>query len=203
VITLRDDDYGVLPELVLSKQNGFIISNFEPGFPEVRDDSQARVQASGVHEYTKFYGSATVNLEAMIYPPAGVSRQELVDLLARYCHPAARAYIHWSLNDDNGESRCMMIRGSRMSRPVQAWNRRQVQCQWVAPKGVQESSVRHVVSVPVSAAQGGGTSGTGRSYPLDYPRTYGALVAPSGTTKRAQLRERNCISHHQGVGCNH
>lgn len=182
MITLRDDDRGVLPELVLSKQNGFIISMFEPGFPEIREDSQPRVQANGAHEYTKFYGAATVNLEAMIYPPAGTSRQELVDMLARYCHPAARAYIHWSLNDDGGVSRCMMIRGSRMSRPVQAWNRRSVQCQWIAPKGVQESSVRHLVAVPVSASQGGTGSTTGRSYPLDYPRNYGSLVAPTGTT---------------------
>lgn len=182
MISLRDDDQLILPELILSPANGFRVSSFEPGFPEVRDDAEERVQGQGTREYTLYYGAAAVSLEALIYPPAGISRQSLVDRLAQYCHPQVRAYIHWSLNDDAGVSRCMMIRGSRLSRPITNFNRRSVQCQWVAPKGVSESSIKKTTTVPLSNSTTG-TSTTGRSYPLLYKRTYGVQSQPTGTTE--------------------
>lgn len=178
MITLNDDDAGVLGPLVLSREYGFIVSSFDPGFPSVRDDLQPRVQADGMRDYTQFYGESTVAIEAMIVPPTGVSRQSLVDLLAQYCHPKVRAYIHWTLNDSPSESRCLMIRGSRLSRAITASNRLAVQCQWVAARGVQESSSVHTVSVPLSS---GTLSLTGRSYPLSFPRDYGTLTLPQGT----------------------
>lgn len=179
MIKLMDDDYGVLPTLVMDQSQGFRVSSFEAGYPTVNEDNLQRVQANGTRDYTRFYGSSVVSMEALIVPPVGTSRQTLVDRLAQFCHPNARVYIHWSLNDDAGASRCMLIRGSKLSRPVQAWNRRSVQCQWVAPKGVQESSTKHTVTVPLSAGTG---SISGRAYPLSYPRDYINVVLPVGAT---------------------
>lgn len=170
---LRDDDNGVLPDLYLEPEHGFYISRFEPGFPTVHDDTLERTQASGIHDYTEFYGEAVVNIEGMIVPRNGVSRQSLIDRLAQYCHPARRVYLHWQLNDDD-EARCIRIRGRGLNRPIEAWNRRNFQAQWIAARGVQESSRQYRVSVPMLEE----IELPGRDYDpegdgeRDYPRVY-------------------------------
>lgn len=172
------DESGAIPQLNLDKSQGWHVSSFDPGFPSVDEDMQPRVQASGMLDYTRYYNEAVITLEALLYPgpQSAVSRQQMVDRLAQFCHPGRRVRVHWQFRDDT-VMRSMECRGRNLIRPNNAWNRRSVQAQWVAPRGIQESSQQILVRlVPGSIA-----AIAGRTYPLVYDRVY-PVAGPSGAS---------------------
>lgn len=175
---LRDDDYGILPDVYLTNAQGYYIAEFEPGFPEFREDTEQRTAGDGILDFTRSHGAATVTMRMLItnVNRYGRSRRSLLDDIMYHCAPSARSYLHWQLNDEV-ESRCMMLRAGRVTRGVQAHNRQEVLLSWIAPRGVQESSELQVINVGPDAL----TGQAGRVYDLTFDRTYPAS-APQGTT---------------------
>ena len=182
MIRLKDDDYGVMPEVVLDNANGYFVAEFDVGFPEIRENKENRALSSGTMDFTRFHGESTVAMRVLVtnHNKYGRSRRDLVDAIMPYCRPEARGYLHWQLNDEP-DSRCVRIRAGRVARPVNGYNRVELVCSWVVPRGIQESSF--LFTDVLSPSDTITTPGSGRAYPLTFPRIYPAATTTGSGTK--------------------
>lgn len=170
-----------MPEVTLDNASGFFVAEFEVGFPEIRENKEDRALSSGTMDFTRFHGESTVSMRILVtnHNRYGRSRRDLVDSIMPYMRPEARGYLHWQLNDEP-DSRCVRIRAGRMTKPVTGFNRMELVCSWVVPRGIQESSqlITDNLSPTTSTA---GT--TGRTYNLVYPRVYPAGTVSGGGSR--------------------
>lgn len=165
---IADDDNVVgAPEVQLTQDNGVFVERWDPGYPEIREVVEPYTGQSGVRDATQFFGARDVTLRFMVQRLATRSRREFMDLFMQHCQPRARSYIHWQLNDE-GDERCVRVRPSRISRPIEKHNRLYINAQFSVPNGLIESSELLTVEIGPSAS---GTE-SGRSYDLSFDRTY-------------------------------
>lgn len=170
MIYLEDSDNGIIPRVDLNNDNQIIINLLDPGYPSVREVTDPYVDGSGVLDSTQFHDSRLVTLRGVVVAGA-LPRSQVMDRMLAHMVPTARSFLHWDLNDDGGNRRCVQFRPGRMNRPIQNFNRIYFSMGLVVPKGVVESSL--LQSKTINSSVSGGTE-SGRSYNLSFDRTYPA-----------------------------
>lgn len=161
----------VLGELVLTRDNGFFVQEFDRAAPAPRAVVTERVNANGTDDTTAFYGASSVSLRLMLVPQPGITRQSLLDRLRAFASPARRPVLYYKDPDDLAERR-ILLRGDTSGAPIDNPFMAVAQVQWACPDGVAESADEVVVEVPVAAFWE-----PGRSYPRTYPMSYPSLAA--------------------------
>lgn len=183
MIYIEDSDNPlVLNRVDLTRDRGFIVSQYDPGFPEIREVTQNYVGQNGVIDSTQYHGASLATLQFVILGVAGRSRWDILGDVMYHMLPFRRSYVHWTLNDEGGESRCQQFRVSKINRPVDKSNRLYVGASLVVPSGLIQSSELVQARVGPSSV----SAEIGRSYDLDHDRVYPASE-PLGSTEITNL----------------
>lgn len=166
--------------LELSCANGYVVTQYDLGFPEVRGNVTDRSGGNGVLDYTQFTGSRTVSLAvALDGNVAAVS--VLRDNLAAYLQPQRRVEYRIQEPRDTRVRR-MLLRGARGGISISHPKFERMTCSWLCASGLLESLDEHSVIVTPTAAE------EGRAYDRTYDRAYpasppaGAGVHNAGNT---------------------
>lgn len=162
---------------IFNTQSGVRVSKYDPGFPEIRGVVDDVPQAHGTEDYSTFFGARTITLEFTLYAPWArnpTNRRKIIDDLNGLCNPRLRPFLYESV--DNQPERRIMLRPDSLSLPFTLPHANFGQMTFIAPLGIWESGLLYLAEV--GPGSGGGGS-EGRSYPLEYDRTY-IERAPAG-----------------------
>lgn len=164
--------------LLLTRDNGWVISALDLGAPVVRESVQAAPDADGTQDRTKWIGARTVTLAIAADPSAGgLSLWTMRQRLAAFTSPRLRPTMFFQFDATAPEQR-LTLRRSDVQDVIDQLEVAALTVQWVAPAGVLESSALHTT---VAMASGVGLV-AGRSYPRSYPRTYPSSAVVGSTT---------------------
>jgi hypothetical protein len=131
-----------LGRLDLSCDNGYVISSYDLGFPEVREVAVPNSLDDGTFDITKFYGARSITLDIVLKPHSGISPSSpllgaeslLRDRLLAFLHPGTRPVLIFSEHDDDRVKQ-VMVRGSQGTVAVDRKNYNRLSASWVAPRG--------------------------------------------------------------------
>ena len=165
-------------ELILwpSADNGsqLFVSDFNPGFPEIRKVQVANPGYDGATDYTRFYGAKVV--AATVRVVSASSTMAVLSQLRGWVSPGRNVRMVYT--PAGMDERILYLRGEQLGaelpeKTIRAGNV-DVQMQWSCPDGVEYSAAttQTVVKLQTPITTGG------RTYPLVYPRTY---TAQTGT----------------------
>ncbi|NAE18057.1 hypothetical protein [Enterococcus hirae] len=161
-----------LGTLELTEANGYIVTNLDLGFPEVRAVTQARINAHGVDDSTALLGARAVTFTVACFAPddGSLSKRDVLARLRAYANPAYRPALIWS--EDDGVEQRVVLRGEPPTWPLTAEGvSTKVQMAFTAPSGLLETFSTTAVVVPAVTFRE-----SGRAYPLAYPRQYSAAA---------------------------
>lgn len=136
-----------LGNLDLSCENGYVVSSYDLGFPEVREVKLNNSLNDGTFDITRFYGSRAITLDIVLKGHGGIApgqgarlgaEAELRDRLLGYMYPAVRPVLLFSEHEDE-RVRQIQLRASQASRAVGQARYNRVTCSWVAPRGILTS----------------------------------------------------------------
>lgn len=164
-VTLTCDGLDPFPVTVAA---GVIGQSLDLGFPVVREVSAEAPDADGTLDTTSRHGARTVTLALHLADDADVwaLEQRLRAFLLASRRPVMLVQQTPAAPLQRVVLRPVTAAGSLGGMPVVT--DRPIVCQWVCPSGVVESAEEHSVFAPASGA---GTEG-GRTYDLDFDRTY-------------------------------
>jgi len=168
MIYLDDPDLG---RLDLECQDGFTVSQFEIGFPQVREVTRGRAISDGVFDDTRYLGARVITVSLRMISggcsPAG-SSQTLIDQVMPYMSPRRRPRLVWSLQRDPNEMRSATVRG--LNAPIIITQRAYptVVFQWVTTDAYAESPLLNCLSVSPTDPP----LEEGREYDLEFDRQY-------------------------------
>lgn len=174
---------GLVPFVVDDHIAGINCSNFDPGYPVVREVSDPEPDRDGTSDRTQHFGARVVTALFQLWVgDGGITSRQHLDRLALYCHPGQRSELTFT-DPAGGGVRRMLVRASEVSAPIVDPNdATTVATSWVCPSGLIESADVATATITPSA------SASGRTYPLEYPRTYpgplpalGSTIAQAGT----------------------
>jgi len=163
---------------VFGPENGVKVSQFDPGFPEIRDVVDARPDMHGMSDYTQYFGARSVAINFMIYDgwaTNGQSRRQIIDILNGLCNPQLRPFLYESI--DGVAERRILLRPNSTSIPFLRPRSNEAQMQFRCPDGFWESAQPIIWELGSSS---GSLTGDGRVYNLTYNRTYPARAPSSG-----------------------
>jgi hypothetical protein len=166
-----------LGTLDLECDAGFVVSNFEIGWPEVRQVVNARALSDGTIDTTTYLGARAVTV-ALRLDQTKMATQDLLDMLTPFLSPRYRPRIVWEVQSPstttcNGVTapsnpvRSLMVRGADAPLVIDGPRYITIVCQWVA----QESYVSALDEI-CAVASVTGTEEFGRDYDLDFDRDY-------------------------------
>jgi hypothetical protein len=180
---LLDDQLG---RLDLDCDNGFVVINFDIGWPRERPVVRDRALTDGVQDDTKYLGQRAVTV-ALRLDSSKHPTQSLLDQVTPYLSPRRRPLLVWNvqapsafvcgLQDDPTYERTLRLRGTNMPLSVNQPKYTTIICQWV-------STDSYALSLNETCAVAGvtGTEEDGRSYDLDFDRSY-PFSLPFGVTQ--------------------
>lgn len=174
MLYLVDDDLG---RLDLECGDGFVVANFEIGFPLVREVVRGRSLADGLFDDTEYLGSRVITVTVRFDSGGCLSpgtSQDLIDQVMPYLSPRKRPRLVWTLQKNVLEERSAIVRG--LNAPVLINQRAYptVVFQWVTIDSFVELPVEScsILNPNEPAVE------TGRDYDLTFDRQY----APGGPT---------------------
>ena len=91
-------DENTLGQLDFTCVDGIITTEFEIGWPEVREVTDPRALSDGSVDTTRFLGSRAVTV-SIRYNQKVLPTQNLVDMVTPYLSPRVRPTITWSIQD--------------------------------------------------------------------------------------------------------
>jgi hypothetical protein len=156
---------------------GYFCSNLDLGAPTVRAVVTNRPDADGEIDLTQFLGGRVVTINLNAYPGAGALMDAVPGLFARYMVPSARPVLHYVLNRPGNPERTLGLRASSFAWPIAGADSLALQLQFEAADPVMRNPAT------TSTTAYAGTLGSGRLYPLTFPRVYptGGGSPSSGT----------------------
>lgn len=107
-------DEDTLGELDLECVDGFVVSDFEIGFPEERAVVRNRALGDGRYDDTRFLGGRVITVSIRFdnrecdFPGTA---QELIDQVMAYMSPRLRPRLVWTLPTSDSEERSAVVRG--------------------------------------------------------------------------------------------
>lgn len=96
-LALVSDDLGTL---VMSPDNGYLIEEFDPGWPTVRESYTDRPDAHGFTSDTAYFGVSTPSWSGKLKATATKSRSQLYQDLAKFLVPTFASKLRWQRDDD-------------------------------------------------------------------------------------------------------
>lgn len=177
--TLRLECEGI-PALLVNPDSGFRRATLDLGNPDIRATVADHPDGDGTDDNTEHLGARAVSLEAMIVPPDGQSRQDIVDRLGEFLAPHLRPWLYFALDSGVGERR-IRLRSDSWSAPITRPQSRSLRVAWRGPDGIIEDAAEDVIVVSPSTG-----ASSGRTYPMTTPRTYPA-GAVAGVVKATIL----------------
>lgn len=154
---LIDDGLGALD---MSCDTGYIVRQYDLGFPAVREVSYENSLDDGTYDQTQFVGARAVTLDVMLRPTQNIdgtgvqySAPRMRDALFAYLHPGRRPMLYFSEHGDDRVKQ-VQLRGSQLSAPMSQPRFNAVNAGWVAPFGLIESYQLHYVTAYLDEAAG-------------------------------------------------
>ena len=150
---------------------GWICTELDLGYPDVRAVTNPNPVAHGIVDRSKFFGGGrTVTAKIMAYP-GRLTLDQAVAQFAPFMDVEARPTLHYTTDGDTTE-RVLTLRTTAWSAPMGAPPERPFQLSWIAPDPIAQDANAQL------ATAWSGAGGTGRTYNLTFNRTY-----PTGSTK--------------------
>ena len=147
---------------------GWICTELDLGYPDVRDVTNPNPVAHGLIDRTKFFGGRTVTAKIMAFAGGAVPLDVVVEQFAPFLDVGARPQLHYT-TEGNLAERVLTLRASAWSAPMDTPPERGVQLTWVAPDPIARAA-----QSGQATAWSGAASGGGRTYPLTFNRVYPA-----------------------------
>jgi hypothetical protein len=174
-LTLPNSGYTVALD---DPANGWLTTQLDLGFPEVREDDEVNADRHGLTDYTRLLGKRTVSIQMTLSDDSvqPMTIDELLVQLTPFLDPGQRPVLTYALDNRNGDEtfRTMVLRADQFSAPLAAKNRTEVQLQFIAADPRAYSLEPQEVSL---WAVDPGHS-TGRTYPLTFDRVYPSSPGP-------------------------
>lgn len=163
-LALHDEDGRRLMPLTVDgpKADPFLVSAFDAGAVDVREDVADDPAGDGTDDQTMFTGASGVTVELTAIGTADRAGQLWLDDLRGLCHPANRHYLHAQAVDWPGVRR-LLVRGASAPRDFTDLTP-DVQFQWKAPLGYFEDAAVTTVTIRPS-----GETESGLSAPVSAP----------------------------------
>lgn len=150
--------------------DGYVVSEFQIGFPDVRPVVVPRAIADGVLDSTRFVGQRAITV-AITLDQKKLATQDLLDRLMPYLSPRYRPRLVYAVQDpvvNPNHIRSFEVRGVDAPLVINGPKFQTIVCQWVAldhrATSIEE---RCVAGVP-------GGDELGREYDLEFDRDYPA-----------------------------
>ena len=157
---------------------GYVVSQFEIGFPNERAVVQPRALADGVLDTSRFVGQRAISVSITL-DQTKMATQDLLDQLMPYLSPRYRPRLVYSVQEpvtNPSHVRSFQVRGVDAPLVIDGPKYQTIVCQWVAIDHRATSVDQSCVSLfPTSDSEGG------RDYDLTFDRTYPPSV-PAGVT---------------------
>lgn len=176
MIYLTDPTLGTLD---LSCDQGYVVTSFEVGWPEVRSVSYNRALSDGAVDTTEYLGARAITV-ALRLDQRVAPTQALIDRVAPFVSPRYRPTIVWTVEDSPSPCptviatsacynpvRSLMLRGANAPLVVNAPKYLELVLQWVAQDSYVSAIEERCEVVSVT-----GTDEFGRPYDLDFDRDY-------------------------------
>lgn len=154
------DRFWLFPTL---DRDGLWLTSFDLGFPDIRETVEDRPDVNGVDDRTRLFGARTVTLTGW------TASRATSEALRSWFNPRKRPLLVYKPQGEDARRR-LQLRPSSHSAPLMTMQRRgviEVNAQWRAPLGIEESAVTHAVTVLPSKPESGIT------FPLEFPLTFG------------------------------
>jgi hypothetical protein len=160
---------------LMDQANGFRVAEIDLGYPDIREDSNARAVQHGMMDFTQFFGARAVTISGSVIPSAAGSRQKVLHALAPFLDPAARPVLTYQIDADTSP-RTITLRASELSVPfnhpqVSDWS-----VGWKAPDPLAYDANIQLTIAGVSIFGGG------RQYNLVFNRVYPAGTGGTGVS---------------------
>lgn len=167
----------VLGRLDLTCVEGFVVTSFEIGWPEVRTVMNPRALSDGMIDTTRYLGARAVTVGLRL-DQTKLATQDLLDRVTPFLSPRSRPTLVWTVQDSygcNGPApssfddgvRSLMVRGESMPLVIDAPKYTSVVCQWVAQESYTSALTERCAVAIIT-----GTGEDGRVYDLDFDRDY-------------------------------
>ena len=153
---------------------GYVVSQFEIGFPDVRPVVSPRALADGVLDTTRFVGQRAITI-TMTLDQTKMATQDLLDALMPYLSPRYRPRLVYSVQEpvtNPTHIRSFELRGVSAPLVINGPKFQSIVCQWAAIDHRATSIDERCANV-----EPGGDE-LGRSYDLDFDRDYPASPPP-------------------------
>lgn len=148
---------------------GYYCTTLDLGWPEVREVTDARPDRDGTSDRSRLMGSRAVSANIRGTPTGTLTLDEIAALFSGWMVPSARPQLHYVLDRPGTPERFLTLRAAGYSWPISGERKREIQLSWVAPDPVLRDP-----TVRLEVAYAGPSVTGGRTYPLTFPRTYGA-----------------------------
>lgn len=127
-----------------------LVTTFDPGYPDIREDVEDAVDADGTVDTTAYVGARGVSIEATARNLAALAS------LQALTHPGRRYYLHAAASGWGAERR-ILVRSAGVTAPLGGGGATiDVQAQWKAPVGLwEDAAASSAVIMPVGANEGG------------------------------------------------
>lgn len=175
-----------LGRLDLDCDSGFVVASFEIGWPQERPVVRGLALTDGVQDESKYLGPRLVTI-ALRLDSSIMPTQQLLDMLTPYLSPRRRPTLVYriqndrafqcGLEDDPKYLRTLTLRGVDMPLLIDQPKYTTIACQWATTESYA-FSLEEVCAV----ANLTGTAELGRSYDLDFDRSY-PFSPPFGVTQ--------------------
>jgi hypothetical protein len=168
-MTLREPSLG---ELVFADESGYVLTNFEIGWPTERPVVRGRALNDGLFDNTRYLGGRAITLSLRL-DQRKQTMQTLYDRVAQFMSPRLRPTLEWALPGSPNDLRSLTVRGVNMPLPVNGPKYQTIVAQWLSPDSFTKAPIEQcVTSFPGGAEDG-------RTYNLTFDRNYPATL-PTG-----------------------
>jgi hypothetical protein len=148
---------------------GYFCSSLDLGAPTVRDVMNNRPDQDGADDRTQYLGSRAVTADITALAGAGAQIDAVPGLFAPFMAPNTRPILHYVLDRPGAPERVLTVRPEAFAWAIVGDNQRDIQLQFVAADPIARDPTQRSAT-----AWAGSSTGGGRSYPLTFPRAYGA-----------------------------
>jgi hypothetical protein len=148
-------------------EGGWVCTQLDLGWPEVREVVNNRPDADGIDDSTRYFGSRAVSADIVAHAAPGVDVDAVAAQFGPYMTPAIRPELHYVLERPGNPERVLVLRAAGYSWPVDGTSRRSVHLAWVAADPIARDALEKTAT-----AWAGSTTIGGRTYPLTFNRIY-------------------------------
>jgi hypothetical protein len=152
---------------------GWVCTELDLGYPTVREVKDANPVRHGIIDRTQFFAERVITAKISAWAEGSARLDAIVEQFNPFLDPGARPVLHYT-TDGNSVERTFTLRASNWSSPMTVpypqttgGGQRDFMLTWVAADPTALAA-----AVTVTAALSGASTGAGRTYNLNYSRSY-------------------------------